>query len=78
MEVGDLGVEGTCAALEEVQVGESSLGLRAKLHYVVLVVAHPEENQRLSGLMGWVGPGPEVGGESWSTVKERGLYNSGK
>lgn len=73
MEVGDLEEEGTCVALEVVQVAEGNLGLRAKLHYVVLVVAHPEESQTLSVLMGWVGPELEVGGESWWTVKERGL-----
>ena len=73
VEAGDLGEEGTCAALEEVRVGAGSLGLSAKLHYVVLVVVHPVDNQKLSGLTGWVGPGQEAGGESWSTVKERGL-----
>lgn len=37
VEAGDLGEEGPCAALEEVQAGVHSPGLRAKLRYVVLV-----------------------------------------
>lgn len=73
VEVEDLGEEGPCKVLEEVKVGVGSLGLHAKLHYVVLVVVHPEENQRLSVLMGCVGPKKEVESQSWLTVKERGL-----
>ncbi len=78
VEVGDLGEEGPSVAPEEARVGAGSLGLRAKLHCVVLVVVHPEENQRLSGRMGWMVLGQEVGGQSWSTVKKRGLCCSGK
>lgn len=62
VEVADLGAA---------QVGAGSLGLHSKLHYVVLVA---EEIQRLSVLMGWAGPGQEMGGHSWSAEKERGLY----
>lgn len=69
--VGDLGEEGPCAALEEVQEAVGSRGLRAKLHYVLLAAMHPEENQRQSGLMGWADQGYEVGVQSW--LKERGL-----
>lgn len=78
VEVGDLGGEEPCVAPEEAQVGAGSLDPHAKLHYVVLVVVHPEENQRLSVQMGWVGLGQEVGGQSWSTVKQRGLCCGGK
>lgn len=78
VEVGDLVEEGPCVALEEVQVGVGSLGLHAKLHYVLLVVAHHVETQRLSGLMGWEGLEQEVKGRSWFTLKERELCCSGK
>lgn len=77
VEVGDPGEEGRCAALEEVQAAVGSLGLRANPHCAALVAVHPDENQRLSGWMGWVGLGQEVGGWCWSTVKERGLCFSG-
>lgn len=73
VEVEDLGEEGPSKVLEEVKVGVGSLGLHAKLHYVVLVVVHQDENQRLSVLMGCVGPEQEVEAQSWWTVKERGL-----
>lgn len=69
--VGDLGEEGPCEAPEEVQEAAGSPGLRAKLHYVVLAAMHPEENQRLSGLMGWADQGYGAGVQSW--LKERGL-----
>lgn len=62
-----LGEEETCVALEEVLMEAHSRGLRARLHYVALVEEHPEENQRLSGLMRWVGL--EEGG-SWKLKKD--------
>lgn len=64
-EAGVQGEEGTCATPEGVQVGAGSPGLRAQLHYYGMtpVAAHPQGNQRLSGLMGWGAPGQEAGGE---------------
>lgn len=73
VEVGDLGEEG--------QVAGGVWGLSANPHYVALVPAHPNENQRLSGLTGvegWVGLGlEEVGGWNWWAEKERGLWIRG-
>lgn len=77
MEAGDLGEEGSCMPLEVVRVAVGSRGLRANPHYVALVAVYPDENQELSGLVGWVVLGQEVGVRSWSTVKERGLCFSG-
>lgn len=71
VEAEDLGEEEPCEVLVEVQVGEGNLGLHAKLHYVVLQVVCPEENQRLSVVMGWVGLGWKVRGQSWVKVKRR-------
>lgn len=73
MEVGDLGEEG--------QVAGGVWGLSANPHYVALVAAHPNENQRLSGLtgvVGWVGLElEEVGDWNWCAEKERGLWFRG-
>ena len=70
-EAADVGVEGPCEAPEEAQVGEGSLGLHAKLHYVVLVVVYPVGNRRLFVQMGWAGLGQELEGKTWMTMKER-------
>lgn len=67
VEVGDLVEEGPRMAPQEVQVAASNLGLRANPHYVALVAMHPDADQRLSGLIGRVGPGWEAGG--WSERK---------
>lgn len=73
VEVGDLGAEG--------QVAGGVWGLGANPHYVASVAAHPNDNQRLSGLPGvvrWVGLGlEEVGGWNWCAEKERGLWFRG-
>lgn len=69
VEAGDLGEEGSCMPLEAVRVAVGSRGLRANPHYVALVAVYPDENQKLSGLVGWVGLGQEVGVRSWLTVK---------
>lgn len=76
-EEGDLGEEGSCMALEEVQVAVGSLGPRANPHYAALVAVHPDENQRLSGWTGWADLGQGAGGWCWSTMKKRGLCFSG-
>lgn len=60
VEAGALGEEEPREALEEAQVGASSLGTHAKLHYGPLVGVNPKENQKLSAMMGWVGLGQEV------------------
>lgn len=75
VEAGDLGEEEPYEDPEQVQVGVGNLGLHAKLHYEALVVVHPEENQRLSVPMGWLGPGREEGdGQSWLTMKKKEDY----
>lgn len=73
VEAGALGEGEVCEVLEEVEVGAGNLGLHAKLHYKVLVVVHPLENQRRSALMEWVGLGQEGEGPCWLTGNKRGL-----
>lgn len=69
--------EGACVGQEGAQVAAGSPGPRANPHCAVSVAVPPNENQRPSGWMGWVGRGQAAGRLRCLTAGERGLRFDG-